>query len=324
MLFLTILIFLAILIIGHELGHFLAAKKFGVRVDEFGFGLPPRLASSQKGETRFSLNLLPLGGFVKIHGQTREEGEMKEPERAFVNQPPYRRALILIAGVLANLLIGWAALTLVFAIGTSPKVFISEVIGGSAAERAGLQPAEELKGFKSAEEFVNFVQSHRGQRVTVNDKNIDVPEGGVIGVKIDTFEIPKENPFQAVIKGLDATAGITLGIVETIPRLVLDAFREGAGALKQVAGPVGIFHLIEQARGTVFLLYLLGIISINLAIFNLLPIPALDGGHLLFLAIEKIIGRPISERAQMVANAVGFALLILLIIMVTFKDIQRL
>ena len=321
---LTVLVFLAILIIGHELGHFLVAKRFGVRVDEFGFGLPPRIASRKTGETRFSLNLLPLGGFVKIHGQEREEGEVEEPHRAFVNQPPHRRALILIAGVSANLLIGWIALSLVFAIGSPPKVFISEVIPGSAAEAAGLQFSDELKGFASTEEFVNFVQSHRGEAVTINDKSVTVPKEGVIGVRIDTFQIQKEDPFQAVVKGLKATAGFTIGVIKAVANIVIGALEGDASGLKQAAGPVGIFNIIKNAEGAVFLIYLLGVISINLAIFNLLPIPALDGGHLLLLGIEKITGRPVSRRTTAISNAVGWTLLILLMIVITFRDIMRL
>lgn len=320
----VILLFLAILIIGHELGHYLAAKRFNVRVDEFGFGLPPRMASRQRGETKFSLNLLPLGGFVKIHGQERGEAELEEPERAFINQSPSRRAFILIAGVAANLLIGWAAFSLVFAMGSPPKVLISEVIPGSVAETAGLQFSDELKGFTSAEEFISFIESHRGETVTINDKTVVVPKEGVIGVRIDTFEIKKENPFRAIIRGLDATAGLTVGIVKTVADIVIGAFQGDVSGLKQAAGPVGIFNIIKNAEGIVFLIYLLGLISINLAIFNLLPIPALDGGHLLLLGIEKIIGRPISRRTIAIANAMGWTLLILLMVVVTFRDIMRL
>lgn len=320
----VILLFLAILVIGHELGHYLAARRFNVRVDEFGFGLPPRIASRQKGETRFSLNLLPLGGFVKIHGQERGEDKLEEPERAFINQLPSRRALILIAGVAANLLIGWAAFSLVFAMGSPPKILISEVIPGSAAEQAGLQFSEELKGFTSTEEFANFIQSHRGETVVINDKTVTVPKEGVIGVRIDTFEIKKENPFQAVVKGLKATAGFTVGIIKAVADIVIGALEGDTSGLKQTAGPVGIFNIIKNAEGTVFLIYLLGFISINLAIFNLLPIPALDGGHLLLLGIEKIIGRPISRRTIAITNAVGWTLIILLMVVVTFRDIMRL
>lgn len=320
----TILIFLAVLIISHELGHFFAAKRFGVRVDEFGFGIPPRIASRKVGETRFSLNILPFGGFVKIHGQQREDGEIEEPHRAFFNQPPHRRALILIAGVTANLLIGWIALSLVFAMGAPPKVFVSGVIPGSAAETAGLKAGDELKGFGSSEEFVGFVQSHRSETVLVNDKSITVPEEGIIGVRIDTFKIEKESPLQAVIKGLDATLGITLGVIKAIVNIIGGAFQGDTSGLKQAAGPVGIFNIIKNAEGVVFLIYLLGVISINLAIFNLLPIPALDGGHLLLLGIEKAIRRPIARRTETIANAIGWMLLILLMVVVTFRDIMNL
>ncbi len=324
MILVTILIFLAILIIGHELGHFWAARRFGVRVDEFGFGLPPRIASRKRGETRFSLNLLPLGGFVRIHGQQREEDKpLEEPERAFTNQPIYRRAIILIAGVAANFIIGWLALSLVFSIGISPKIFITQVLPGSAAEAAGFKANEELAGFKSGEEFINFIKSHQGETITVNDKKVAVPQEGIIGVGINTFSIPQENPIQSLVKGFDAALGITAGIIKAVAGLIGNIFTGEGDGLKQVAGPVGIFNLIKETEGAALLIYLLGLLSINLAIFNLLPIPALDGGHLLFLGIEKAIGRPVPRRVEIIANAIGFALLLLLIIKVTFQDIAR-
>lgn len=324
MLALTILIFLTILILGHELGHFLVAKRFGVRVDEFGFGLPPRIASRQKGETKYSLNLLPLGGFVRIYGQHREEDELQEPHRAFINQPIWRRAIILIAGVTANFMIGWIALSLVFSMGAPSKVFITEVIPGSAAEAAGLKPNESIRGFNSPEEFVNFIRTHKNQSVTINDRVVNVPGEGVIGVRIESFGIPKEDPLESIIKGFEATVGVTVGILKAASHIVVAAISGERDGLNQLAGPVGIFSIIKEAEGAAFLIYLLGIISLNLAVFNLLPVPALDGGHLLFLGIEKLIGRPIPRRAESLANGIGFALLILLIIVVTFKDIAKL
>lgn len=319
-----ILIFLAILIISHEFGHFWSAKKFGVRVDEFGFGLPPRVASRKVGETRYSLNLFPLGGFVKIHGQQREEGEFEEPSRAFVNQPISRRAIILASGVAANFIIGWMALSLVFSIGVPSKVFISGIIPGSAAEHAGLKTNESIKGFGSSEEFINFVRSHRGESITINGKSVSVPEEGIIGVGIENFNIPKQSPFQSLVKGFEATVEVVVGIVKAAASMIVGAFSGEGGSLEQVAGPVGIFSIIKEADGLALLIYLLGVISLNLAVFNLLPVPALDGGHLLFLGVEKIIGRPIPRRAETIANTVGFILLILLIAVVTFKDIMRL
>lgn len=321
---LIILIFLAILIISHEFGHFWSAKKFGVRVDEFGFGLPPMIASRRIGETRYSLNLFPLGGFVKIHGQQREGDEIEEPSRAFVNQPISRRAIILASGVTANFIIGWMALSLVFSLGVPSKVFISQVLPGGAAEAAGLKVNESLEGFSSSEEFVNFVQANRGRSITVNGKNVSVPEEGIIGVGIENFNIPKQNPFQSLVRGFEATVEVVVGVVRAAASMIVGVFSGDGGGLKQVAGPVGIFSIIKEADGLALLIYLLGVISLNLAVFNLLPVPALDGGHLLFLGIEKIIGRPIPRRAETIANTVGFALLILLIIMVTFRDIAKL
>ena len=324
MIVLIILVFLAILIISHELGHFLTAKKFGVRVDEFGFGLPPRIASRQVGETKFSLNLLPLGGFVKIHGQQRDENEIEEPERAFINQPIWRRAVILISGVTANFLIGWIALGLVFSMGIPSKLFIAQVIPESAAEVAGLKVNESIEGWNSPEEFINFIRTHRGESILVNGKTVNVPQEGIIGVRIEAFSVPKTSFPGSAIKGLKAAVGVTVGVARAAGAIIASPFVGKGDGLGQVSGPVGIFNIIKQADGAGLLIYLLGVISLNLAVFNLLPVPALDGGHLLFLGIEKIIGRPISRRAEIVANAIGFALLILLIIVVTLKDIANL
>ena len=325
MLTLTIVIFLAILIIGHELGHFLTAKKFGVRVDEFGFGLPPRIASRKAGETRYSLNLLPIGGFVKIHGQHREENKpLEEPHRAFFNQPAHRRAIILISGVAANFIIGWLALSFVFSMGAPSKLFVVEVLPGSVAEEVGFKPNEIIRGFSTPEEFTNFIQAHREETVTINGKTIIVPEEGIIGVRINAFSVPKENPLQSLLKGFDAAIGIAVGVVKAASQIIVSAFIGDTSGLKQLTGPVGIFNIIKEAEGLVFLIYLLGAISINLAVFNLLPVPALDGGHLLFLGIEKIIRRPIPQRVEVLANAAGFTLLLLLILLVTFRDIMKL
>ncbi|MBI2594698.1 MAG: site-2 protease family protein [Candidatus Colwellbacteria bacterium] len=323
LLVITILIFLAILIISHELGHFFTAKKFGVRIDEFGFGLPPRVASRKIGETKFSLNILPIGGFVKIHGQQREEG-IEEPHRAFINQPIWRRAVILTSGVAANFLIGWIALGLVFSMGIPSKLFIAQVIPGSAAQTAGLKVNESIAGWNSSEEFISFVQAHRGESITVNNKTVSVPQEGIIGVRIEVFSVPKENFPKSAVKGFEAAVGVTVGVAKAAGQIIAGALSGEEDGLRQVSGPVGIFNIIKEADGAGLLIYLLGVISLNLAVFNLLPVPALDGGHLLLLGIEKIIGRPIPRRAETVANAIGFALLILLIIMVTYKDIAKL
>ena len=176
-----IIAFLAVLILGHELGHFLAAKAFKVRVDEFGFGFPPRIFSRQKGETKYSFNLLPFGGFVRLHGEHWEENP-KGKERSFVHQAGFKRAIILIAGVFANFLIGWLALSAVFYFGVPNKVIIEEILVGSPAEIAGLKAGEAIEGYGSVDEFLNFVDARGSEPIMVNGKMVtprmDTPDEG--------------------------------------------------------------------------------------------------------------------------------------------------
>jgi len=326
------LAFISILIIGHELGHFLAARYFGVRVNEFGFGFPPRLLAKKIGETKYSLNLLPFGGFIKIHGETEEQleqAEAKDYERSFISKPVSQRAAIIVAGVLVNFIIGWLAFSLVFSQGIPNKVIIEEVFPESPAAASGFKAGEEIRGYSSVKEFIDFVDAHKNQPIQINDKTIvpraNPPQGqGPLGVKLVEVGLAKQNPAQSLISGFKQAAQITFLIFKAFLGFIKGLITGQTEVLNTVTGPVGIFNLIGKTSnlGFVYLVQLLGVISLNLTVINLIPFPALDGGRLLFLFIEKLARRRLA-RLELALNGAGIALLILLMVVITVRDIMK-
>ncbi len=339
---LIIIIFLSVLIIVHELGHFLLAKKFGVLVEEFGIGLPPKIFSRKKGETTYSVNALPIGGFVKILGENREEETETEnavsQERIFYNLKIWKRFLIISGGVAMNFILGWLLVSLIFAVGIPKAVIITQVMSDGPAEKIGIKTNDKVIGFSDVNEFVGFINQHRGEIVPLRIER---------GKEELTFEItPRKNPpknegalgvalveagqerlgiLKSVWEGLKTSAEIFSIIFIAIFNLLKMAIL-GKASLEGIAGPVGIVKITNQASqmGLVYLIQLLALISINLAAINIFPFPALDGGRLLFLIIEKITGKPLPKRFEQYVNAVGFVFLILLMALVTIKDIGRL
>ncbi len=324
--------FLVILIVGHELGHFFAAKAFKLRVDEFGVGFPPRIFSRKRGETIYSLNLLPFGGFVKIHGEGgSEDSDKDEPERGFASQPIWKRMIIIVAGVFMNFLIGWVAFSIVFSMGMPAGLHIEKVMPGSPAEQAGLNVGELIYGFSTAEEFTSFIGQNIGEEIIINDKTIvprvDPPENeGAIGVVLFESGFPKSGIFQSIALGFESAVSITIRITVAFAGIIAGVFVGDFTVAGEVAGPVGIFNILGQASelGIASLIQFLGIISLNLVIINMIPFPALDGGKFLFLLIEKATGRPLSRKFELVANALGIAMLLLIMVAVTIRDIARL
>ena len=343
----------------HEFGHFIIAKKFGVRVDEFGIGYPPRLFGKQVGETFYSVNLIPLGAFVKIRG---EEGGIDDV-RSFTNLAMWKRMLIVLGGVIAFWIAAIIIFSVLFGIGASVpvgdediqgvpvNVVVTKVAQDSPADLAGLKPGDMIGSFSGAaapvsvdkiSDFQNFIKSADGKPITITVKRqgeelhfdmtprVNPPAGqGATGLELDRLaEIIKKYPwYWAPIKGLEFTWEVTVKSLQGIIGFFAGLFT-GAGvpAGAELAGPIGITIFLANAAsyGLGFFLYFIGSISVLVAIFNLFPIPALDGGKMVFLIIEKVLGKAVPVKWEQGITVVCFLLLILMSIFVTIKfDIRR-
>ena len=368
------IIVLAILILVHELGHFIFAKRTGMLVEEFSVGFPPRILSVKKGETKYSIGLIPLGGYVKIFGEDYDEvnsaeihqkGEGKSDReknnRRFTNRPRWAQALVLVAGVSFNLLLAWFLISIGFMSGmpvsagqfegeiiNNPELVLVDVLADSPAALAGLKAGdtilslgvgkfESIQDFKNSKIAMDFIASHGGQEIEVLYKRgLETtlahltPEEGIIenkfaiGVSLDVvgtvqFPIPR-----AIWEGLKTTISFTIITAVGLFGFLVSAVT-GQADLSQISGPVGIVSLVGDAFqfGFVYLLGFTAIISINLAIINLLPIPALDGGRLLFVLIEAVKGSSIKPKVANALNLIGFAFLILLMLVITASDILK-
>ncbi len=338
----AVIIFLSILILVHELGHFLTAKKFGLLVEEFGLGLPPRIWGKKIGETVYSINALPFGGFVKIYGEDGINADSRGLNadlrgRCFLFKPVWQRAVIIAAGVVMNFLLGWLVISLVFSIGIPQAVMITDVRPDSPALAAGLAPNDKIIGFQKVDELVKYIDQNRGKEITLEierlDKTLDIkttprvnpPAGeGALGIGLVEAGLAKQGIVKSFIEGFKTSVGIIQAIFLALFNLISKVFVGEAG-LEQVTGPVGIVKITAQAgsMGFIYLLQLLALISLNLAVINIFPFPALDGGRLLFLLIEKIKGSPLPVKFERYANTAGMALLLLLMAAITIKDIGR-
>lgn len=336
--FLLIFIGLSILIIIHEVGHFFSAKWFGLLVEEFGFGLPPRLWGKKIGETLYSLNFLPFGGFVRIFGENQRSLINADLNRAFYAQSAGKRALIIIAGVLMNFLLGWFLLSLVFMAGIPQALLVADIKAGSLADLAGVRKSDQILEFKAVPEFVEFIDSNKGQEINLKIKRAGeqleiqvtprrvVPEGeGNLGIYLVESGLPKSGILESFWRGLKNAVGLAAAIFLGILDLIVGVFTD-ISVLDRFIGPVGIINAaIETTKlGMIHFLQLLAMISLNLAVFNIFPIPALDGGRLLILLVEKLKGHPLKPETEMAINGLGFVFLLFLILTITAKDILTL
>ncbi len=348
----TLLIFLAVLsvlVLIHELGHYIACVKNGVWVEEFGFGLPPRVWGKKVGETIWSINALPFGGFVRPHGETADEG-VTDSKRALFNKSKKVRALVAVAGVVMNFVLAIAVFAIGYTITGVPResenVKILAISESSPAQNTELSVGDtvrEVEGQKitSVTGFIEAIDAKKGQETTILVEEdgvasevivtprLDPPEGeGALGVVIsatETYFAPIwQRPFLGIYHGLKEA--MFWG------KIVLTGFGTMIGRLFQgnvpqdIAGPVGIYALTSQAAsfGYLALLNFLGVLSVNLAILNILPFPALDGGRLLFIAIETITKKRVMPRTEAIVHTVGMLILLTLIVAVTAFDIRRL
>jgi len=360
--FLTALIFLLILsvmVFVHELGHFLMAKRAGIAVEEFGFGLPPRVWGKKIGNTLYSLNALPLGGFVKLYGEDGEEdrSQIQKTEikgRAFYEASLWQRLRVLLAGVFMNLVLAIVCFSVVYySLGIptyTGKVMVTQFAEGSAAQAAGLKVDDIIvtaKGEKitRAAQLSQIAQANIGQPltleiqrgetplvITVTPRAVPAEKAGLegpLGVYISDSVLSKNYPFwqmpflgakegfkESIAWGGRVLAGLRSLIVTALVKKEVP---------RDVAGPIGMFQLTGQAAegGLLALISLTGILSVNLAIMNVLPLPALDGGRLIFLGYEAVTRRRPNPKVEGWVNMLGMAFLLGLMALISLNDILR-
>lgn len=371
---LTILIFvlvLGVLVFVHELGHFAVARFHGIKADEFGFGFPPRIFGVVKDEatgkyrfvkgnadvasenTVYSLNWIPLGGFVKIKGEDRNAPAGAD---SFAGRSAWTRIKVLGAGVFMNFLLAWLLFSIVLMLGFPEQVDpadrgqygptsiqILQVQPGTPAEDIGLKAGDVLLRLDGTpvttlDGVSSYIRDHRGRMIAIEVRRGDTlmtlsttprvtaPEGeGALGISFSETAIVSYPWYQAVRLGFEQTYVKTAEILGALGGMVASIFT-GAKTQMDIAGPVGIVNLTKDMSdlGLNYLLYFAAILSINLGIINILPIPALDGGRILFVLIEKLKGSPVSTKVEGYVHQIGFILLILLMLLVTLNDIIRL
>ncbi|MEA2020427.1 MAG: M50 family metallopeptidase [Patescibacteria group bacterium] len=330
---------LSILVLFHEFGHFLAARLFGWEVEEFGIGYPPRLAGKKIGGTIFSLNLIPFGGFC---GFSEEE---------MYSQPKREQLGVMVAGILANFVLGWLFFSTLFAVGypyIEGEVSIENVNAGSPAEEVGVSEGSLIVSVdglevKSRGDVFLRAQKRAGNEITLTVKNPnsgefetfrlvprkDPPPGqGPLGIDLD-FEgeekLERVSFFQAPLKGLRESVFVLRDMVDGLSWMLGQLIFAGR-VPTEIAGPVGVYSATLQVSqmGIRYLVQFIAFLSLNLALFNILPLPALDGGQLVFVVVEVLQGKKVRTEVKQLINAVGIALLVLLAILVTIQDVHRL
>ena len=343
----SFIVVLSILVVVHEFGHFIVAKKMGVRVEKFSIGFGPEIFGVTREETRYSVSIIPLGGYVKLSGETGAEG-LKGEKWEYLSRTVGERMRIIFAGPLLNYILAFAIFSFVFMAGNPTLTSaIGKVMPGYPAESSGLKTGDKILNINgkdviywddvtkivhtSKNQEMNLVVERLGQKISIvvmpksqemdtvfgSRKKISiigiVPSGDVVFVKYGFFK--------SIYMGAEKLWSLTY-----ITCRALWASVTGAIPIKEsMTGPIGIFYITGQAAklGIIYLLQLMGVLSASLAIFNLLPVPVLDGGHILFLAIEKIRRKPVSIKIQENITQVGMSLLIILMLFVFYNDFMR-
>ena len=347
---LATIIVLGVLVFVHELGHFLMAKLFGVRVDAFSLGFPPKLLHKQVGETDYRLSVVPLGGYVKLFGENPKDEVPPELEPvSFSHHPLWHRFVIVLAGPAFNLIFAALALFLVFTFSGIPYLTteIGGVKEGSPAAQAGLEKGDQI--LSVAGQAVNrwedlsqrirqigeqplILSVKRGDRdfqIQVTPQRMETTD--IFGSKVsaviigitsgDKLALEQVGPFRALVQGVGYTGRLTWLTVESLYKLVA---REVP--LKSIGGPILIAQVAgrQAEMGVTHLVQFMAALSVNLFLLNLLPIPILDGGHLFFFTLEAIRGKPVPLQHREMAQGLGLMLILALMILVFYQDILRL
>ncbi len=346
-----LLISLSIIILVHEIGHFIAAKLNNIKVEEFGLGLPPKILSFKYGETVYSLNILPLGGFVKVYGEEEIPKNIKgkEKKRAFSFKKPWQKISVLIAGVIGNFLLGWVIISYLFTQGAPVALrnttVINEIKKGSPAAAVHLQQNDIIRmvkidersyEIKSPTTLIKVLKNLKDKRITLfidrGSKELKVEvklkkhykKGeGKLGVFISNYIIKRYPWYKAPFLGLKESISTFYIMTDELIKSILQTAKFKASNL-DVTGPVGIVNYATRAlqHGKVAYLEFIAILSLNLALINILPFPALDGGRVALVAYEWVTKKRVDKELERKINLFGIVFLMLLVILITIKDVK--
>lgn len=325
----SVIVFLLVVFL-HELGHFSVAKFVGIKVDEFSIGMGPQIFQTQKGETKYTLRLLPIGGYVAMDG----EDEHSDNPRGFSNVSVFKRMAVVVAGVIMNFILAVVAFFIIALFMGSATNKIGNVIENSPAQYAGI---------RSGDEIVEINQNKVTSWEDVLTYIAPTQEGEVINVKIQRDGVILEEEIEPLYENGRSYIGIESKVEKSFVKAIRYGFENTIYVIKNVfyslkmliqggvsadmfSGPVGVIQIIgqETAKGPLYLLNILGIISANLAVMNLLPIPALDGGKLVLLIYEAIFKRKVNENLEFRLSQIGFTILMSLMLYITvFGDLKR-
>lgn len=388
MFILVFIVILSVLVIIHELGHYLVAKYFKIRVEEFGFGFPPKVWGRKKGETEYTINALPFGGFVKLYGEdeagagrvkvggeVKDESTIKDKDRAYFARPAWQRALVVVAGVVMNAFLAFAIYYIYLGVSgfkaeiplytpynfaganttVRQEVIIGEVVKGSPAEKSGIKDISKVRTINgekidTSEEFIEIINANKGKEILLEWQEIQTgaqkkaritplanppKDRGALGVSLVTVDVAilsYDTPMQKVTSGVVHTVNLGMYNMIVLGDLISYSFEKKTAAPlgETVASPVGLAAIVndllqipDAKERFLQVLNLAGLLSISLAIFNILPIPALDGGRFFFIVVELLTGKKVPVKFENVAHTVGFVLLLSLLILITFRDIFR-
>ena len=348
---LLLILILGIIILIHEFGHFIWAKSFGVHIYEFSIGMGPVLWThkGKKDNIDYNIRAVPIGGFVSMAGEVYDDDDKIPKEKLLCNKPWYQRLIILVAGVVNNFILA-IVLLIVYALiwGGSPiKPIIGIITPDSAAEEANIKvgdtilainnykvkswdKAQIILNYKNKKDYYEFKVKHQDGKIetvkitpkTVKDE-VTGEERSVFGIGIES--VNTKNVFKAILYGFQKFGSIISSMAATISGLIL-----GKISLSALSGPVGIYEIVGQSLkysigyAIQYIIYILAFLSINVGFINILPFPAFDGGHVLFLVIEKIKGSPVDAKIENTCHLIGFVLIFLLMIIVTINDIIKL
>lgn len=339
--FIVAILFFELIIIVHEAGHCIAAKTNGVRVDEFAIGMGPKLISFTKGETKYSLRLFPIGGFCSMEG----EDEASESDRGFDKKKVWRRMIIVVAGAICNLVLGFIFVVIMTStqnlVGTTQ---VAKFDSNAKSVQSGLQVKDEIKSIDGMRVFCSFdistglsrdddgvvdlVVKRDGKLVTLNQVVFDTEAVDIGGgkmrnmIKMDFFILGEEKTVTNVLR---ESAKETVALGRSVFLSIHDLLA-GKYSMSDLSGPVGTVTVVAKSISLSFatMLKIMALITINIGLFNLFPIPALDGWRFFTLLIEAIFRRPINKKLEYAINAGGLILLLGMMALITFSDISKL